>query len=92
MTLTQDSLSGPSSSSSSSSNNKSSSSSSNSMGPVQMAKGGMGGSLGGSATLERSKLSFVMPTPTVQQPKVDDGGSGGDNGKNLHNGEESEEC
>lgn len=51
-----------------------------------MASGGMGGSLGGSATLERSKLSFVMPTPTVQAPKLDDGGSGGDIGKIIHNG------
>lgn len=45
---------------------------------------GSGGSLG--ATMERSKLSFVMPTPPQQGPKLDDSGSGGDNGKNLHNG------
>jgi len=56
---------------------------------VTMAKGGganfgSGGSLG--MTLEKSKLEFVMPTPTVQGPKLDDGGSGGDIGKNIHNG------
>lgn len=58
---------------------------------VTMAKGGGGGkdfgagsSLG--AVMERSKLSFAMPTPPQQAPKLDDSGSGGDNGKNLHNG------
>ncbi|GFH07141.1 predicted protein, partial [Haematococcus lacustris] len=35
--------------------------------------------------MERSKLQFVMPTPTVQGPKLDDGGSGGDIGKIIHN-------
>eukprot|EP00879_Flechtneria_rotunda_P000742 GHRR01000862.1.p1 GENE.GHRR01000862.1~~GHRR01000862.1.p1 ORF type:complete len:642 (+),score=246.10 GHRR01000862.1:97-2022(+) len=56
---------------------------------VTMAKGGgrdMGssGSLG--MVLERSKLEFVMPSPPQQAPKLDDGGSGGDSGKNIHNG------
>jgi hypothetical protein len=57
---------------------------------VIMAKGGMGsdGSMGGSATMERGRPSFVMPTPTVQGPKLDDGGSGGDIGKIIHNGEQ----
>jgi hypothetical protein len=36
--------------------------------------------------LEKSKMEFVMPTPPQQAPKLDDGGSGGDNGKNIHNG------
>ncbi|KAJ9513225.1 hypothetical protein QJQ45_029514 [Haematococcus lacustris] len=45
---------------------------------------GSSGSLG--MTMERSKLQFVMPTPTVQGPKLDDGGSGGDIGKIIHNG------
>lgn len=59
---------------------------------VTMAKGGGGGGKdmgsGGSLsmTVERSKLQFVMPTPPQQAPKLDDGGSGGDNGKNIHNG------
>jgi hypothetical protein len=53
-----------------------------------MAKGGdMGSGSSMSATMERSKLSFVMPTPVVQGPKLDDGGSGGDIGKHNHNGE-----
>ncbi len=56
---------------------------------VTMAKGGgqdfgSGSSLG--AVLERSKLEFVMPTPPQQAPKLDDGGSGGDIGKGIHNG------
>ena len=56
---------------------------------VTMAKGGTqdfgsGSSLG--AVLERSKLEFVMPTPPQQAPKLDDGGSGGDIGKGIHNG------
>eukprot|EP00878_Enallax_costatus_P032331 GHUV01035524.1.p1 GENE.GHUV01035524.1~~GHUV01035524.1.p1 ORF type:complete len:185 (-),score=68.57 GHUV01035524.1:1002-1505(-) len=53
-----------------------------------MAKGGQnygsGSALG--AVLEKSKLEFVMPTPPQQAPKVDDGGSGGNSGKNIHNG------
>lgn len=58
---------------------------------ITMARGGggssdmgSGGSLG--ATLEKSKLNFVMPTPPAQAPKLDDGGSGGDIGKGIHNG------
>ncbi|GAX80601.1 hypothetical protein CEUSTIGMA_g8036.t1 [Chlamydomonas eustigma] len=54
---------------------------------TMMAKGGdMGSGSSMSATMERSKLSFVMPTPVVQSPKLDDGGSGGDIGKHNHNG------
>lgn len=59
---------------------------------VTMAKGGGGGgqNYGASGSLgmvlERSKLEFVMPTPPQQAPKLDDGGSGGDSGKNIHNG------
>jgi hypothetical protein len=45
---------------------------------------GSGSSLG--ATMERSKLQFVMPTPPSVAPKLDDGGSGGDIGKHNHNG------
>ncbi|EFJ43257.1 hypothetical protein VOLCADRAFT_106890 [Volvox carteri f. nagariensis] len=45
---------------------------------------GSGGSLG--AVMERSRLEFVMPTPPAVAPKLDDGGSGGDIGKNIHNG------
>lgn len=55
---------------------------------VTMAKGapdyGSGGSMG--ATMERGRMQFVMPTPVVQGPKLDDGGSGGDIGKIIHNG------
>lgn len=56
---------------------------------VTMAKGGgrdygSGSALG--AVLEKSKLEFVMPTPPQQAPKLDDGGSGGNSGKNIHNG------
>lgn len=52
---------------------------------VTMARDyGSGGSMG--ATLERSKLQFVMPTPVQQGPKLDDSGSGGDIGKIIHNG------
>ncbi len=36
--------------------------------------------------MERSRLEFVMPTPPAVAPKLDDGGSGGDIGKNIHNG------
>jgi hypothetical protein len=68
-----------------------------SMGPflsvpnVTMAKGGGGGQNFGASgslgmVLEKSKMEFVMPTPPQQAPKLDDGGSGGDNGKNIHNG------
>lgn len=57
---------------------------------VTMAKGGGGGNFGSGgslgATLEKSKLEFVMPTPPAQAPKLDDGGSGGDIGKGIHNG------
>jgi len=61
---------------------------------VTMAKGGGGGGGGKdfgsgsslSMVMERSKMEFVMPTPPQQAPKLDDGGSGGDNGKNIHNG------
>jgi hypothetical protein len=42
---------------------------------------------GGSATMERSRMNFVMPTPVVQGPKLDDGGDGGDIGKINRNGE-----
>lgn len=45
---------------------------------------GSGGSLG--TVLEKSKLSFVMPTPPASSPKLDDSGSGGDIGKIIHNG------
>jgi hypothetical protein len=45
---------------------------------------GSNSSLG--ATMERSRLSFVMPTPVVQGPKLDDGGNGNDDGKHNHNG------
>jgi hypothetical protein len=45
---------------------------------------GAGGSLG--MVLEKSKMEFVMPTPPQVSPKLDDGGSGGDSGKNIHNG------
>jgi hypothetical protein len=56
---------------------------------VTMAKSGgsnygSGSSLG--MVLEKSKMEFVMPTPPQQSPKLDDGGSGGDSGKNIHNG------
>eukprot|EP00197_Chlamydomonas_leiostraca_P002373 CAMPEP_0202858132 /NCGR_PEP_ID=MMETSP1391-20130828/788_1 /ASSEMBLY_ACC=CAM_ASM_000867 /TAXON_ID=1034604 /ORGANISM="Chlamydomonas leiostraca, Strain SAG 11-49" /LENGTH=566 /DNA_ID=CAMNT_0049537017 /DNA_START=145 /DNA_END=1845 /DNA_ORIENTATION=+ len=54
---------------------------------VTMAKGGdmgSGGSMG--ATMERGRMQFVMPTPVIQGPKLDDGGSGGDIGKIIHNG------
>jgi hypothetical protein len=52
-----------------------------------MSKGdfGSGGSM--SMTLQRGKLEFVMPTPVEKGPKLDDGGSGGDIGKNNRNGE-----
>lgn len=58
---------------------------------VVMAKGGKGGGgfgAGGSmgAVLEKAKISIVMPTPPQQAPKLDDGGSGGDIGKIIHNG------
>lgn len=59
---------------------------------VTMAKsgGGGGGNMGSGSSLsmvmERSKLEFVMPTPPQQAPKLDDGGSGGDDGKHNHNG------
>jgi hypothetical protein len=58
---------------------------------VTMAKGGGGGGNMGSGSslsmvMERSKLEFVMPTPPQQAPKLDDGGSGGDDGKHNHNG------
>lgn len=59
---------------------------------VTMAKGGggAGGNFGSGSSLsmvmERSKLEFVMPTPPQQAPKLDDGGSGGDDGKHNHNG------
>ncbi len=46
--------------------------------------GGSGSSMG--ATMERSKFNFVMPTPVVKGPKLDDGGSGGDIGKINRNG------
>lgn len=45
---------------------------------------GSGGSL--SATLERRRLEFIMPTPPHVAPKLDDGGDGSGGGKNLHNG------
>lgn len=52
--------------------------------------GGGGGNMGSGSSLgavmERSKMSFVMPTPTQQAPKLDDGGDGGDIGKHNHNG------
>ena len=53
---------------------------------VPMAKGGMGSGSSLGATMERSKLNFVMPTPVVQGPKLDDGSNGGDIGKHNHNG------
>ena len=45
---------------------------------------GSGSSLG--ATMERKPLQFVMPTPPVQGPKLDDGGSGNGMGRHNHNG------
>lgn len=55
-----------------------------------MARGGGGGDMGSGsslgATMERSRMNFVMPTPVVQGPKLDDGGSGGDIGKINRNG------
>ena len=46
---------------------------------VTLAKGGGGGgkdygSSGSLGVMEKSRLSFVMPTPVVQGPKLDDGG------------------
>ncbi len=49
--------------------------------------GGMGSQSGLGATMERSRMNFVMPTPVVKGPKLDDGGDGGDIGKNNRNGE-----
>lgn len=46
--------------------------------------GSFGGSLG--ATMERSPLSFVMPTPVQKQPVLDDGGDGSGIGRRNHNG------
>ncbi|MEW5298394.1 MAG: hypothetical protein WDW38_000873 [Sanguina aurantia] len=57
---------------------------------ISMAKGGGGGDMGSSsmsATRTRTPLQFAMPGPPVTQgPKLDDGGSGGDIGKIIHNG------
>lgn len=45
------------------------------------------GSSSMSATRERTPLQFAMPSPPAPQgPKLDDGGSGGDIGKIIHNG------
>lgn len=48
--------------------------------------GGFGSNSSLGAVMEKSRLNFVMPTPVVQGPKLDDGGSGGDIGKRNHNG------
>lgn len=55
---------------------------------VTMAQGSrdMGSFSGAGATMERGKMNFVMPTPVVQGPKLDDGGDGGDIGKINRNG------
>lgn len=58
---------------------------------VSCAKGGGGGQSMGSGgslgtVLEKSKMDFVMPTPPVTGPKLDDSGSGGDIGKINVNG------
>jgi hypothetical protein len=50
----------------------------------EYGSGGPGGSL--SATLEKRRLEFIMPTPPHVAPKLDDGGDGSGGGKNLHNG------
>jgi hypothetical protein len=58
-----------------------------SMGKVYMKGGGdMGSGSSLSQTMERQPLQFVMPTPVVQGPKLDDGGDGGGDGKHNHNG------
>ncbi len=57
------------------------------MGKVYMKGGGdMGSGSSLSQTMERQPLQFVMPTPVVQGPKLDDGGDGGGDGKHNHNG------
>ena len=48
-----------------------------------MAK--VGGSFGGSATLEKSKLNLRQEV-RKQEPKLDNAGGGGNNGKNIFNG------
>ncbi|KAG2496868.1 hypothetical protein HYH03_005269 [Edaphochlamys debaryana] len=57
---------------------------------IVAAKGGGSADMGSSgslgAVMERSRLEFVMPTPPSVAPKLDDGGSGGDIGKGIHNG------
>jgi hypothetical protein len=45
-----------------------------------------GGGAGGAGLMERRSFNFVMPTPVVKGPKLDDGGDGGDIGKNNRNG------
>lgn len=51
-----------------------------------MARGpGNLGSRGGGAVLEKSKLSMKQEVRTVE-PKLDQDGGGGNNGKNIFNG------
>ena len=50
-----------------------------------MARKGLG-STGGAAVLERKGLDLSQKTPTVQAPKLDEGGGSGGIGKILHNG------
>lgn len=38
------------------------------------------------AVLERARVEFIMPTAVQTAPKLDDSGSGGDDGKHLNNG------
>ena len=57
---------------------------------IQPTMNGNMGSFGGggmSALMERGRRDFVMPSPPAPTPKLDDGGSGGDIGKIIHNGE-----
>jgi len=50
------------------------------------ASEGMGSTSALGAVMERAKMNFVMPTPVQSAPKLDDSGSGGDDGKHLNNG------
>ena len=44
------------------------------------------GPINAQGTLEREPIRFIMPTPTRQAPKLDDGGDGGENGRHNRNG------